>query len=325
MSSVNLYDILDVDSDCSKKDLIRAYRKLVKQYHPDKPSGDEELFELINHAFEVLSNDSTRSDYDELYRMSQRSGKGHSSLKEEFNSYTIDQKPINPEEIPEETKLEFKKINEEMDKKYNTDGLDSNPITVNETGELLDDIELLREQEDIENTHNRLFESSSEFNLAKFNEAFMMMNDSSELVKHNGDPSAIDPNDNFSFFDRDYGNMCAPDDNIGSLYTPINNNVSNQVDIDSSFVSKLQEDHDTHNHNKLDEDYTKNLDELIKERDDESNIISVMDKDEFKDDMGNYGIFDKLGIDPTNEIEWNNEEEFEKCYKKLLEHRQEKS
>ena len=41
MSTVNLYDVLDVESDCSKKDIIRAYRNLVKKFHPDKYKDDD--------------------------------------------------------------------------------------------------------------------------------------------------------------------------------------------------------------------------------------------------------------------------------------------
>ena len=80
MSTVNLYDVLDLEHDCTRKEIIHSYRKLVKQFHPDKPEGDTELFELINHAFEILSDKAKRSDYDELYKMSQQSGKKHNVL-----------------------------------------------------------------------------------------------------------------------------------------------------------------------------------------------------------------------------------------------------
>ena len=59
MDYKNYYEILGVEKNASKEDIKRAYRKLAKQYHPDKNPGDkqaEEKFKEINEANEVLSN-----------------------------------------------------------------------------------------------------------------------------------------------------------------------------------------------------------------------------------------------------------------------------
>jgi len=60
------YEILEVDRNASKDDLKRAYRRMARKYHPDvnHEDGAGEKFKEINEAYEVLSNESSRSAYD---------------------------------------------------------------------------------------------------------------------------------------------------------------------------------------------------------------------------------------------------------------------
>lgn len=60
------YDILGVTRSATESEIKRAYRKLAVVYHPDKnpdPSA-EQLFKLINEAYEVLGDPPKRSRYD---------------------------------------------------------------------------------------------------------------------------------------------------------------------------------------------------------------------------------------------------------------------
>lgn len=60
------YDILGLTRSATGPDIKRAYRKLAVTYHPDKnpdPSA-EQLFKLINEAYEVLGDPRKRSRYD---------------------------------------------------------------------------------------------------------------------------------------------------------------------------------------------------------------------------------------------------------------------
>ncbi|MDD4931702.1 MAG: DnaJ C-terminal domain-containing protein [Candidatus Colwellbacteria bacterium] len=58
------YSILGVDRGASEDDIKKAYRKLAHQHHPDKPGGDAERFKEINEAYQVLSDQGKRSQYD---------------------------------------------------------------------------------------------------------------------------------------------------------------------------------------------------------------------------------------------------------------------
>lgn len=65
----DFYETLGVARDASGEDLKKAYRKLVRQYHPDRNPGDrtaEEKIREINAAYEVVGDPEKRRAYDRL-------------------------------------------------------------------------------------------------------------------------------------------------------------------------------------------------------------------------------------------------------------------
>lgn len=66
--SESYYDILGVPKNASETDIKKAYRNLAKKYHPDvcKEPGAEERFKNINEAYDVLSDETKRRQYDQL-------------------------------------------------------------------------------------------------------------------------------------------------------------------------------------------------------------------------------------------------------------------
>jgi molecular chaperone DnaJ len=62
------YKVLGVQKDTPAAEIKKAYRKLARQYHPDSNRGDaaaEEKFKEISEAYDVLSDDKRRKEYDE--------------------------------------------------------------------------------------------------------------------------------------------------------------------------------------------------------------------------------------------------------------------
>jgi len=65
--SNNLYDTLGVNKSAEKDEIKKAYRKKAMQYHPDKnkwDAGAEKKFKEVNEAYQTLSDDGKRKQYD---------------------------------------------------------------------------------------------------------------------------------------------------------------------------------------------------------------------------------------------------------------------
>ena len=59
------YQILGVGKNASAEEIKKAFRQLAHQHHPDKAGGNEQKFKEINEAYQVLSNEQKRSQYDQ--------------------------------------------------------------------------------------------------------------------------------------------------------------------------------------------------------------------------------------------------------------------
>ncbi|MBW4640244.1 MAG: J domain-containing protein [Gloeocapsa sp. UFS-A4-WI-NPMV-4B04] len=74
------YEILGVPRDASNEEIKQVFRRLARQYHPDVNPGNkeaEEKFKDIGEAYEVLSDPTKRTQYDEFSKFwTQRGGRG---------------------------------------------------------------------------------------------------------------------------------------------------------------------------------------------------------------------------------------------------------
>lgn len=61
----NLYEILEINNNSSKKDIKKAYKKLILKYHPDKNINiSHEKFIEIKQAYDILNDNNKKKLYD---------------------------------------------------------------------------------------------------------------------------------------------------------------------------------------------------------------------------------------------------------------------
>ena len=63
------YKVLGVSPNASDDEIKAAYRQLAKKYHPDMNKDDEsaaQKFKEVNEAYQVLSDDKKRAQYDQF-------------------------------------------------------------------------------------------------------------------------------------------------------------------------------------------------------------------------------------------------------------------
>jgi molecular chaperone DnaJ len=87
-----LYDTLGVAKGASQDEIKKAYRKLARQYHPDKNPGDneaEDRFKEVQSAYDVLSDDAKRKQYDRFGATNGRPGPGGQNVNFDFSGFDV--------------------------------------------------------------------------------------------------------------------------------------------------------------------------------------------------------------------------------------------
>lgn len=116
----NYYEILEVDKKASPEVIEKAYKTLVKKYHPDLQEAEnngqyEEKMKEINEAYSVLSDDFKKSNYDENLEKSTIS-------VEEYNKLVLENQNLRAqiENINEQYNRYNARNQTEKDKQTNT-------------------------------------------------------------------------------------------------------------------------------------------------------------------------------------------------------------
>lgn len=185
------YDILHVKKDCSQSDIRNAFRRLIKQYHPDKATDSDILYvQMLNKAYDVLKNPAKRSLYDNELNIKQRSKcKTYEEFKEEAKAFYDEQKNNSEQKDPEHIMKVLKELRKTTEE----------PLTENDFKNRVDTLTTIREQEYIETMPQKLINDIN-FDLEKFND---IVNDTTKEEKLDGLIEVEPFNDN-KYFDEKY-------------------------------------------------------------------------------------------------------------------------
>lgn len=121
----NYYQILGLKSNASKDEVKNAYRTYATKFHPDKQNGDkffEERFKEILEAYEILSNDSKRENYDSKRENNRQSySKSESEIKKERDERERREKERDERERREKERYERERREKERDERIRQD------------------------------------------------------------------------------------------------------------------------------------------------------------------------------------------------------------
>src|SRR4030081_2530634 len=87
-----LYDTLGVAKGASQDEIKKAYRKLARQYHPDKNPGDQEAedgCQEVQGAYDVLSDEEKRKQYDRFGATNGRPGPSGQNVNYDFSGFDV--------------------------------------------------------------------------------------------------------------------------------------------------------------------------------------------------------------------------------------------
>ena len=78
MSKRDYYEVLGLSKSATKEEIRRAYRGLSKKYHPDLNKADDavENFKTVTEAYEVLSDETKKANYDRFGHVDPNQGFG---------------------------------------------------------------------------------------------------------------------------------------------------------------------------------------------------------------------------------------------------------
>ena len=92
----NYHEILEVDKNASEEVIEKAYKTLAKKYHPDLQNNSDcqDKMRQINEAYEILSNDFKRREYDEKIKRQSVSIEEYNRIIQENNRLKKDLKRV---------------------------------------------------------------------------------------------------------------------------------------------------------------------------------------------------------------------------------------
>ncbi len=87
MSKKDYYEILGVPKGATKDEIKKAFHKLAHKLHPDKNGGDDGKFKEANEAYQTLSDDQKRAQYDQFGHGGPQGGFGGAGQGQGFGGF----------------------------------------------------------------------------------------------------------------------------------------------------------------------------------------------------------------------------------------------
>lgn len=231
ISDLDLYEILDISNQCSESKLKKSYKKLVLRYHPDRPGGDSDAFELINLAYTILKNSKTRKVYNQK-RKDYLDSRDFNCLK--YDKIDI---PINIPKTKDDAKKTFIELENELNIKHKFDSSEIDVISTSELKRRMDKLQFSRNnfEEDNKNNIKKVHLNKYDFNEMFINES-SIENQNTEIIAFNGNDNAI----------TNYTSI-----NNNNLYSDTGSSSKSYSSLDIAFSSnlptKITNDYNSHN------------------------------------------------------------------------------
>jgi DnaJ-class molecular chaperone len=117
--NMTYYDVLGVSKDAGLSEIKKQFRILAIKYHPDqRETGDASIFALVARAYECLSNDRKRDEYDRMLAIERKARKSDfTSQKKAFEEFIKAQDNEISSKGIEHAKSKFRLDWEDMDRK----------------------------------------------------------------------------------------------------------------------------------------------------------------------------------------------------------------
>lgn len=306
-------------SQITSKDIMKAYNKQLRKYHPDRIDKDisknelkqlNSMYKLVQQAGEVLSDKSKRKAFDLEHSMKESSG--FLNQRDKFEEFMKLQEQEDTEDNRGRAKLDFEKGLAELNKKHGADKYSTTSMSKDDTNRKLEDLMEQRDIEGLEIRPTRMFAEGAAFDRNAFMRNFekdkLRRNRRKGVGKRDGDIIKYDDIGAFN----DTGPGFGINDDYGGLYTEekfkgnskfggINNSDesdSDQNSDDGSIDSNEIDDRYFRRDNAISSsDMNKALDKLTKERDDENNLYGNKSYDGYQTSMKDkFGVSHGLGF-----------------------------
>jgi curved DNA-binding protein CbpA len=339
------YKILGVESTATLLEIKRAYQSKLKKLHPDKVEQTKEnkaKYKLLREAGDLLCDPHERKAYDMQKKMDSTT-KDFKAQKNSFKEFMKLQEQHMTDEDKAIAKLNFEQSIASMDRKHGYNKKDAEAITKEEHDRRMEDLKLQREQQDIELTHENIFEGR-EFNPSEFNKMFEKKKRRDEKRKKTTGGLAKVDDGIAAFNDFDGGSGGVGLDQYDKLYSEgrfSDYNVSyagigvgtigaeNEMsDDDISIDSPDEDEYDSHKKGVSKVGLDDAMKRMMAERNEQNGIFDKMKHSDYGSAMDDkYGISNQFGFMVGNDKfghqknlkKRNIQEETMKAYKQLTE------